>query len=237
MARRFYEKVSIEEVAEGHIIRLDTHKLMTPEKKLLLLPYAQLAEAVADEWRQVDEDIILSDMPMSRLVYTAIDRVSESYEATAQAFASYGETDLLCYRATHPDTLVQRQDEIWSPYLDWVSATYGVSLQTGAGIAPIKQSQSSIEVLTQIAQGREGLEPNPLRLTGLAHGAGLLGSAVLALRMESGEDKAENIWRAAFLDDFFQFEQWGEDSEAMARLEGMKREIETLTDYFSLFFS
>ena len=237
MARRFYEKVSIEEVAEGHIIRLDTHKLMTPEKKLLLLPYAQLAEAVADEWRQVDEDIILSDMPMSRLVYTALDRVSESYKATAQAFASYGETDLLCYRATHPDTLVQRQDEIWSPYLDWVSATYGVSLQAGAGIAPIKQSQSSIEVLTQIAQGREGLEPNPLRLTGLAHGAGLLGSAVLALRMESGEDKAENIWRAAFLDDFFQFEQWGEDSEAMARLEGMKREIETLSDYFSLFFS
>lgn len=237
MARRFYEKVSIEEVAEGHIIRLDTHKLMTPAKKLLLLPYAKLAEAVADEWRQVDEDIILSDMPMSRLVYTAIDRVSESYEATAQAFASYGETDLLCYRATHPDTLVQRQDEIWSPYLDWVSATYGVSLQTGAGIAPIKQSQSSIEVLTQIAQGGEGLEPNPLRLTGLAHGAGLLGSAVLALRMESGEDKAENIWRAAFLEDFFQFEQWGEDSEAMARLEGMKREIETLSDYFSLFFS
>ena len=237
MARRFYEKVSIEEVAEGHIIRLDTHKLMTPAKKLLLLPYAKLAEAVADEWRQVDEDIILSDMPMSRLVYTAIDRVSESYEATAQVFASYGETDLLCYRATHPDMLVQRQDEIWSPYLDWVRATYGVSLQTGAGIAPIKQSRSSIEVLTKIAQGVEGLEPNPLRLTGLAHGAGLLGSAVLALRMESGEDKAENIWRAAFLDDFFQFEQWGEDSEAMARLEGMKREIETLSDYFSLFFS
>ena len=237
MARRFYEKVSIEEVAEGHIIRLDTHKLMTPAKKLLLLPYAKLAEAVADEWRQVDEDIILSDMPMSRLVYTAIDRVSESYESTAQAFASYGETDLLCYRAMHPDMLVQRQDEIWTPYLDWVRATYGVSLQTGAGIAPIKQSRSSIEVLTQIAQGGEGLEPNPLRLTGLAHGAGLLGSAVLALRIEAGEDKAENIWRAAFLDDFFQFEQWGEDSEAMARLEGMKREIETLSDYFSLFFS
>ena len=180
MARRFYEKVSIEEVAEGHIIRLDTHKLMTPAKKLLLLPYAQLAEAVADEWRQVDEDIILSDMPMSRLVYTAIDSVSESYESTAQA---------------------------------------------------------SIEVLTQIAQGGDGLVPDPLRLTGLAHGAGLLGAAVLALRMESGEDKAENIWRAAFLDDFFQFEQWGEDSEAMARLKGMKREIETLSDYFSLFFS
>ena len=237
MARRFYEKVSIEEVAEGHIIRLDKHKLMTPAKKLLLLPYARLAEAVADEWRQVDEDIILSDMPMSRLVYTAIDRVSESYEATAQKFAAYGETDLLCYRATHPDMLVQRQDEIWTPYLDWVRATYGVFLQTGVGIAPIKQSRSSIEVLSQIAQGGEGLEPNPLRLTGLAHGAGLLGSAVLALRMESGEDKAENIWRAAFLDDFFQFEQWGEDNEAMARLEGMKREIETLSDYFSLFFS
>jgi len=237
MARRFYEKVSVEETAEGHIIRLDTHKLMTPAKKLLVLPYAQLAEAVADEWQQVDGDIILSDMPMSRLVYTALDSVSETYEATAQAFASYGETDLLCYRATHPDILVHRQDEIWSPYLDWAKSTYGVSLKTGAGIAPIKQSQSSIEVLTQIAQGRGGVAPNPLRLTGLAHGAGLLGSAVLALRMESGEDKAENIWRAAFLDEFFQFEQWGEDSEAMARLEGMKREIETLSDYFSLFFS
>jgi chaperone required for assembly of F1-ATPase len=112
-----------------------------------------------------------------------------------------------------------------------------VSLQIGAGIAPIKQSQSSIEVLTQIAKGGKGVEPNPLRLTGLAHGAGLLGSAVLALHMEAGEYQTENIWRAAFLDEFFQFEYWGEDSEAMARLEGLKREIETLSDYFSLFFS
>ena len=237
MARRFYEQVSVEETAEGHIIRLDEHKLMTPAKKLLVLPYARLAEAVADEWRQVDGDIISSDMPMSRLVYTALDRVSETYGATAQAFASYGESDLLCYRATHPDALVQRQDEIWTPYLDWAKASFGVSLQIGAGIAPVKQSQSSIEVLTQIAKGGKGVEPNPLRLTGLAHGAGLLGSAVLALHMEAGEYQTENIWRAAFLDEFFQFEHWGEDSEAMARLEGLKREIETLSDYFSLFFS
>ena len=32
MARRFYEQVSVEETAEGHIIRLDDHKLMTPAK-------------------------------------------------------------------------------------------------------------------------------------------------------------------------------------------------------------
>jgi chaperone required for assembly of F1-ATPase len=55
--------------------------------------------------------------------------------------------------------------------------------------------------------------------------------------MEAGEYQTENIWRAAFLDEFFQFEHWGEDSESMARLEGLKREIETLSDYFSLFFS
>ncbi|RCL77300.1 MAG: ATPase [PS1 clade bacterium] len=237
MARRFYEQVSVEETAEGHIIRLDEHKLMTPAKNLLALPYARLAEAVAAEWRQVDGDIISSDMPMSRLVYTALDRVSETYDATAQAFASYGETDLLCYRATHPDALLQRQDEIWTPYLDWVKSSYGVSLQIGAGIAPIKQLQSSIEILTRVAKGGEGVEPNPLRLTGLAHGAGLLGSAVLALHMEAGEAETENIWRAAFLDEFFQFEQWGDDSEAMARLDGLKREIQTLSDYFSLFFS
>ena len=209
MARRFYEQVSVEYTAVGHIIRLDYHRLMTAAKKLLVLPYARLAEAVADEWRQVDGDIISSDMPMSRLVYTALDRVSETYGATAQAFASYGESDLLCYRATHPDALVQRQDEIWTPYLDWAKAYFGLSLQIGAGIAPIKQSQSSIEILTQIAKGGKGVEPNPLRLTGLAHGAGLLGSAVLALHMEAGEYQTENIWRAAFLDEFFQFEHWG----------------------------
>ena len=234
MARRFYETVSVEAVSEGFIVQLDDRKLMTPAKKLLALPYAKLAEAIAEEWRQVDGEILVSDMAMSRLVYTALDRVSEAYEATAQAFASYGETDLLCYRATHPEALVQRQDEIWSPYLDWVKSTYDVSLQIGAGITPIEQSRESIEALTQVALGKE---PNPYRLTGLAHGAGLLGSAVLALQMESGDDKTENIWRAAFLDEFFQFEQWGEDQEAMARLDGMKREIDTLSDYFSLFFS
>lgn len=234
MAQRFYETVTVEETAEGFAVLLDRRKLTTPAKNPLLLPHAALANAIAREWSDVAETVNTSAMPLSRLAYTALDRVSAAYAETAEAFAAYGATDLLCYRATHPEALVARQHEIWSPHLDWAASRYDVSFLVGSGVSPIEQSPESLSRLTQIALGSGS---DPLRLTGLAHAAGLVGSAVLALRMESGEVAAEEIWRAAFLDEFFQFEQWGEDSEAMTRLEGIRAEIKSLSDYFSLFFS
>ena len=109
MARRFYETVSVAAQNAGFIVKLDAHELKTPAKNPLVLPTEALAQAVADEWQAQAQDIDSHTMPTMRLVSTALDRVADVPQETAQAFAAYGMSDLLCYRAENPEKLVKRQ--------------------------------------------------------------------------------------------------------------------------------
>jgi chaperone required for assembly of F1-ATPase len=53
----------------------------------------------------------------------------------------------------------------------------------------------------------------------------LTGSALLAMAVEAGEIDAETAWSAAHVDEDWQAEQWGQDSEAMARRAHRKRDM------------
>ena len=54
----------------------------------------------------------------------------------------------------------------------------------------------------------------------------LTGSAVLALAVARGFLSAEAAWQAAHVDEDFQAERWGEDTEAVARRGARWREFE-----------
>ncbi len=53
----------------------------------------------------------------------------------------------------------------------------------------------------------------------------LTGSALLALAVEMGEISAEEAWTAAHVDEDWQIEHWGQDSEAVARRANRKRDM------------
>jgi chaperone required for assembly of F1-ATPase len=72
-----------------------------------------------------------------------------------------------------------------------------------------------------------------LRLTGLAHAAALMGSAIIALALDEAHVSAAQAYELAFLDDQFQIEEWGEDEEARDRLDKIKLEIKMLAVYLS----
>ena len=69
-----------------------------------------------------------------RLVSTALDRVADVPDETAQAFAAYGMSDLLCYRAENPDKLVKKQADAWDPILDWAKSRFDMSFEVTQGI-------------------------------------------------------------------------------------------------------
>jgi chaperone required for assembly of F1-ATPase len=71
------------------------------------------------------------------------------------------------------------------------------------------------------------------RVSGLAHGAALLGSAILTLALEAEEISAERAYALSSLDALFQIDEWGADAEAMARLEQIALDIQALNRYFS----
>jgi chaperone required for assembly of F1-ATPase len=227
MAKRFYENVSVEAREGAFAIMLDAHELKTPAKKPLHVPTAALAALIAEEWQAQQEEIDPNSMQHMRLVSTALDRVAENLDETAHAFAAYVMSDLLCYRAEHPEKLVQKQADSWDPLLQWAKQRFDVSLSVTAGILPVEQPPEN-HARFAAAAGKE-----PFRLTALAHLAALLGSAILALALDEAHISPRQAYELAFLDDLYQMDDWGIDEEAQARLDKIELEIATVAGYLS----
>jgi chaperone required for assembly of F1-ATPase len=228
-AKRFYQDVSVGERGDGFDIRLDGCEVKTPARASLTLPRRELAEAIAGEWRAQEAKIRIETMPLTRLAYTAIDRVSPNREAVIDGLLVYGENDLLCYRATGPDDLVRRQAELWDPPLRWAREHLGASLYVGEGIAHVRQPETAQPAFRNVLSGVDNF-----RLAGLLSAVSLLGSLVLALALEEGVIGAEVAWAAARLDENYQAERWGEDPEALARAAAGAEALRGVARFLSL---
>ena len=76
---------------------------------------------VAAEWERQRETIDPADMPLTRLLNSAIDGVAQTMAETRAEIVRYAGSDLVCYRAEEPDTLVARQAHAFDPVLGWAS--------------------------------------------------------------------------------------------------------------------
>jgi chaperone required for assembly of F1-ATPase len=212
LPRRFYASVSVAAAPEGFAVHLDGRPARTPAKTLLLLPTERLAEAVAAEWAAQQEKIDVATMPLTRLSNTAIDGVAERIDEVRTHIVNYAGSDLLCYRAEHPEGLVDSQRQAWDPVLGWVHQTFGVELKTANGIMPIAQADEDLVQLDR------ALADEPVfALTAIHIMTTLTGSALLALAVRHGRLDASSAWAVAHVDEDWQIAQWGEDAEAKAR--------------------
>lgn len=218
--KHFWKEVTIEPVDAGLAIRLDGRPVRTPARAELLVPAEQLAEALRDEWRSVDDQIDPRAMPLTGLANAAIDRVAPDRLAFAASLARYAETDLACYRAEWPPELVQRQAEAWDKLLAWARRRYDVDFSTTSSLMHVPQPQATIE---QLAHAVSALDP--FRLAGLSPLVTIGGSLVAALAVLEKAISPDDAWGTVSIDDRWQLEQWGSDSEAEAALENRRRDF------------
>lgn len=219
-SRRFYKSVSVRPEGEGFSVYLDERALKTPAKRPLILPTEALADAIAEEWAGQGDSIKPLTMPLTRLAYTALDRLAEDPSKAIDEAAAYAGTDLVCYRASHPALLVRRQTEGWQPVLDWLSRRYDVALAVTSGIMAIRQSDEALARLKAVVAARD-----PLRLAALHALTTASGSLVIALAVAEGEIDADRAFDLAHIDETVQAEQWGEDAEAAAAREAVRQDI------------
>lgn len=227
--KRFYSEVTIVEVEGGFAIQLDGRPVRTPARAQLALPTQALAEAVAEEWRVQGETVEPGSMPMTGLANAAIDHVAANKADFAAGVARYAQSDLLCYRADGPDTLVARQAAAWEPLLDWARARYDVAFAVTQGIIPVPQPD---ETLARLEAAVVALDP--FILTGLSTLVTLSGSLVCGLALVEGGQDRDAIWQAAEIDETWQVEQWGEDAEATARSAGRTADFATAAGFCAL---
>lgn len=223
--KRFWKTVTI---ADG-AIALDGRPVRTPARAALTLPTPQLAEAVAEEWRGVGEELDPRAMPLTGLANAAIDQVAPNPAPFAADLARYGESDLLCYRAELPEPLVARQAAQWDPLLDWARTRYDVHFETTAGIMHRPQPAATIARLQEVVAALD-----PFRLAALSPLVTISGSLVAALALLEGAADRETVWRAAQLDEDWQAEQWGEDDLATRARDVRRADFDAGARFLSL---
>ena len=227
--KRFYKKVEVSSIDVGFAISLDDKALLSPGKTKLVLPTKKLANAIADEWRNQEDQIIPSTMPFMTLSSTAVDRVRPRSDDTIDEILSFLETDLLCYRAQEPDALVREQKEVWQPLLNWCEGLIGSAFNVTSGIMPVSQ------VPTLVPSARKILRfYNDFELLGLHQFTSISGSAVIGLALSENHIELEAAYQAAFIDDYFQINNWGEDADASLRIANRRREMLEIKEFLDL---
>lgn len=221
LPKRFYKEVKVAPEGQGFAVHLDGRPVRTPGKASLVLPTEQAALLVADEFSAQAETIDPASMPVYRLVNTAIDGVAADPQAVLEDILRFASSDLLCYRADHPEGLVARQADAWDPVIDWARSALSARMLLAEGVIHVEQPRESIAAIgVHLGQRAE-----PLRLACLHVMTSLTGSALLALAVDFGELDAETAWTAAHIDEDWQADHWGQDSEAIARRAFRKRDF------------
>ena len=225
--KRFYTDAAPGAVEEAFGVLLDGRPVRTPAGVKLKLPSPALAQLLAAEWAGQGEHIVISDMPATRLAFTAIDRAPVSRDQVADEVAERAAADLLCYFAEGPASLVEREVAHWGPMLDWADRELGLGLVRVSGHMHQPQPRETLARVRTLA-----LELSDFELTGLVNAAGLLGSAVLAFALQRGELSGEEAFDLSRLDEAFQEERWGVDEEAAHRTARMRHEAQVLEKWF-----
>ena len=215
--KRFWDRAEAVKVAGGFAVHLDARPLCTPAKAALLVPTRALARALADEWAAQEGEVDPGSMPVTGSANAAIDRVAGQFDEVAALIADYGASDLICYRAAHPDGIVQLQAQAWDPLIDWAAKDLGAPLTPVSGVVHMPQPTTSLGALATLVHSCDVFE-----LTALYDLVSLSGSLVIGLAAARRAFATDDLWDRSQVDEAWQTDQWGEDNEARKRTESRR---------------
>jgi chaperone required for assembly of F1-ATPase len=218
--KRFYKEAGVTEAEGGFAITLDGKPIRTPSGRQVVIPSRALADAVAAEWSAQGETIDPVAMPLTRIANSVVEGVVDRVELVSDDLARYFQTDLLFYRAGHPEALVAREAAHWDPVLFWAAETLGAHFILSEGIMHVKQPDAAIQA------ARAALPEDAWSVAALHMVTTLTGSALLALALAHGARDAGQVWAAAHVDEDWNADQWGVDEEAAARRAARLRDFE-----------
>jgi chaperone required for assembly of F1-ATPase len=231
--KRFWEAaLAVPRLEGGYGVVLDDRPLRLPGGNILTTESRRLAEAIAEEWGKAGGtkggEMRQEDVPLTRLLGAAQERIAPDPRPMVDGIARYGETDLLCYRA-EDHRLAARQAEAWQPVLEWAALALDAPLGITQGLMPVPQAPTSLAAL-QAAVARH----DAAGLAALGVAVPALGSLVLGLALSLGRLDAEEAHRLATLDELYQEEFWGSDDEAQARREDRLNEVRLAARFLAL---
>lgn len=209
--KRFWKKAETVPVTGGFAVHLDGRAIKTPVKAALVVPTRAIADAICAEWDAQHDIVKPLTMPVTRAANAAIDKVTPQFVEVADMLAAYGDSDLLCYRATAPEGLTERQAALWNPLLTWAETNLNARLVTVAGVMHQAQSPHALEELRRRIHAFSAFE-----LAAFHDLVSLSGSLIIGFAATKGHLDPQTLWDLSRLDEIWQQEHWGQDDEADA---------------------
>jgi chaperone required for assembly of F1-ATPase len=208
--KRFYREAGIAPVDGGFLVTLDGKPIRSPSGRQVVAPTSGIAEAIAAEWNAQGETIDPLAMPLTRFA-NSVGEVIERVDAVADDVEKYLGSDLLFYRAGHPEALVAREAAHWDPVLSWAANDLGAHFILSEGIVHVAQPEQAIKA------ARSVFPADAWSVAALHVVTTVTGSALLALALFHDAMACDDVWTAAHVDDDWNIEKWGVDEEVAAR--------------------
>jgi chaperone required for assembly of F1-ATPase len=209
--KRFYASTGVAEADGGFSVTLDGKPIRTPSGRIVTVPVRNIADRMAAEWEAQREIIDPLTMPLTRFVNSVVEAVVDRAELVRDDVAKYLHSDLLFYRAGHPEALVAREAAHWDPVLFWAADELGAHFILAEGIVHVRQPEQAVEA------ARAALPSDPWSIAALHVVTTLTGSALLALALYHRVCDPDSIWAAAHVDEDWNADTWGVDEEVAAR--------------------
>ncbi len=196
-----------------------TSPIQTPAKNTFSLPSKGLESAIAKEWG-CGKKYSVTNMPLTSLAYTAIDRIAGKKNEIVEVLMVYVDSDTLTYRATGSEKLAKEQDDKWGAVLKWAGKRFDVVWQTTSGVMPVEQSPALHKAVERYLHSL-----NEWQLAAFCVLSSGFSSLVLAIAVCEKHLGAREAFALSRLEEEAQAEQWGRDEEAEERAHKMQEEI------------
>lgn len=227
--KRFWKTATVEACDGGFTVRLDARPVKTPGRALLAVPTEALARAIAREWDAQHGVVRPQTMPCTRAANSAIEKVAPQFDEVVDLLAAYGDSDLLCYRASAPQELITRQAAAWDPLLEWAAEALGAPLTVTAGVIHVPQPSASRHRLHELTAAM-----TPFQIAAFHDLVALSGSLVLAFAVVRGRLSPDEAWAASRIDETYQAELWGDDDDASALAESKRLDFHQAATFWTL---
>ena len=222
LPKRFYRTAGAAPSPDGGFtVTLDGRPTRTPGRVPVLVPVAEIATRMAEEWAAQGDFIDPQTMPIVRLVNSALEGGEGAVSALRDEISSYAGNDLMLYRADSPAELVAEEEAVWDAALVKLARHFGLSFQPTIGIVHQPQPPSTLARLHDAL-----VEENFFVLAALLSITGITGSGLLAIGLLHRLFTPDHVWIAAHVDEDHQMRLWGAVDEAVERRAKRRREFD-----------
>lgn len=210
--KRFYKNVTVTPVQPGlYEARLDGKPIKTPEKNILTVPSETLAQQLADEWLAQGKIIVPSTMPLTQLVSTCIDKVSNQRDVLTKQLLKFIDTDLLFYRADHPPEFGVAQAKAWDPLIKEAEGLLQSSFETTDSLVALKQPEAAHANIKQAIAALNDYEFTVLQVVAPFAGSFLVAYLFVQQKLDANEVMDAIRVEERLKDKIYDAEKYGAD--------------------------